>query len=90
MERPITRQAFMEQVLKIGLVTQMINMDIPDPFQTFVAKKYTNAKGYVHDFFTGEWSYRCLSCKEDMSAPSRKIMTKIRIYHTRNECLNGY
>ncbi len=64
--------------------------DIPDPFQTFVAKKYANAKGYVHDFFTGEWSYRCLSCKEDLSAPSRKIMTKIRIYHTRNECLGGY
>ena len=33
----------------------MINMEIPDPFQTFVAKKYANAKGYVHDFFTGEW-----------------------------------
>jgi hypothetical protein len=64
--------------------------DIPDPFETFVAKKYANAKGYVHDFFTGEWSYRCLSCKDDMSAPSRKIMTKIRLYHTRNECLGGY
>lgn len=64
--------------------------DIPDPFQTFVAKKYANAKGYVHDFFTGEWSYRCTTCKDDLYAPSRKIMTKIRLYHTRNECLNGY
>ena len=66
------------------------SLEIPDPFQTFVAKKYANAKGYVHDFFTGEWSYRCLTCKEDMSAPSRKIMTKIRLYHTRNECTGGY
>ena len=64
--------------------------DIPDPFQTFVAKKYANAKGYVHDFFTGEWSYKCLSCKEDLIGPSRKILTKIRLFHTRNECLGGY
>jgi len=89
MERLIIRQTFMEQVLKIGLVTQMINMDIPDPFQTFVAKKYANAKGYVHDFFTGEWSYKC-ACNEMLYAPSRKIMTKIRLFHTRNECLGGY
>jgi len=66
------------------------SLKIPDPFQTFVAKKYYKAKGYVHDLFTGEWSYKCLTCKEDMSAPSRKIMTKIRLFHTRNECLNGY
>ena len=64
--------------------------DIPDPFQTFVSNKYANAKGYIHDFFTGEWSYRCLTCKDNMSAPSRKIMTKIRLFHTRNECLGGY
>ena len=63
--------------------------DIPDPFQTFVAKKYANAKGYVHDFFTGEWSYKC-ACNEMLYAPSRKVMTKIRLFHTRNECLGGY
>ena len=66
------------------------SLEIPDPFQTFVAKKYAKAKGYVHDFFTGEWSYKCLTCKEDLSGPSRKIMTKIRLYHTRNECTGGY
>jgi len=71
-------------------VFNVINMQIPDPFQTFVAKKYASAKGYVHEFFTGEWSYRCLTCKDNLSAPSRKIMTKIRLYHTRNECLGGY
>ena len=27
------------------------NMEIPDPFQTFVANKYANAKGAVYDFF---------------------------------------
>ncbi len=64
--------------------------DIPDPFTVFVANKYANAKGSKYDFFTGEWSYRCLTCNEDMSAPSRKIMIKVRLYHTRNECLNGY
>ncbi len=66
------------------------SLEIPDPFQTFVANKYSNAKGYVHDFFTGEWTYKCLTCKDDLSAPSRKIMTKIRLYHTRNECTGGY
>jgi hypothetical protein len=68
----------------------MINLEIPDPFATFVAHKYSNAKGYVRDFFTGEWSYNCACCNEDLSAPSRKIMTKIRLFHTRNECLGGY
>jgi hypothetical protein len=64
--------------------------DIPDPFAVFVAKKYTNAKGLKYDFFTGEWSYDCAACGEPLDAPSKKIMTKIRLYHSRNECLNGY
>ena len=64
--------------------------DIPDPFQTFVAKKYANAKGAVYDFFSGEWSYTCKACNEGLFGPSRKILTKIRLYHSRNECLNGY
>ena len=66
------------------------SLRIPDPFQTFVAKKYAKAKGYRFDFFTGEWDYKCSTCKEDLSAPSRKTMTKIRLFHTRNECLGGY
>lgn len=77
-------------ILLIWTHLMITNLEIPDPFQTFVAKKYANAKGYVHDFFTGEWSYRCLTCKDDMSAPTRKIMTKIRLFHTRNECTGGY
>lgn len=68
----------------------MINMEIPDPFQTFVAKKYANAKGYIYDFFSNEWYYKCSTCKEDFAGPSRKILTKIRLFHTRNECLGGY
>jgi hypothetical protein len=63
--------------------------DIPDPFQTFVTKKNAKGKGYGYDYFTKEWSFKC-SCKEILSAPSRKIMTKIRLFHTRNECLGGY
>jgi hypothetical protein len=66
------------------------SLEIPDPFQTFVAKKYANAKGAVYDFFSGEWSFTCATCKDDMYAPSRKILTKIRLYHSRNECLGGY
>jgi hypothetical protein len=68
----------------------MINMEIPDPFQTFVAKKYANAKGAVYDFFSGEWHMKCGCCNEELFAPSRKILTKIRLFHTRNECLGGY
>lgn len=73
-----------------GMKTINKHYDIPDPFQTFVAKKYSNAKGYMHDFFIREWSYRCNACKEDLSGPSRKTMTKIRLFHSRNECLGGY
>ena len=63
--------------------------DIPDPFTVFVDNKYANAKGAGYDFFAREWSFKC-ACEEMLYAPSRKIMTKIRLYHTRNECLNGY
>lgn len=65
-------------------------MEIPDPFQTFVSKKYANAKGSIYDFFSGEWDYTCGACDESMSAPNKKTLTKIRLYHSRNECLNGY
>jgi len=68
----------------------MFNMEIPDPFQIFVSKKYQNYKGYIYDFFTGEWSFKCATCNEPLDAPSKKIMTKIHLYHTRNECLGGY
>ena len=66
------------------------NMEIPDPFQTFVAKKYSNAKGYVYDYFSGDWYLKTSCCGEELYAPTKKIMNKIRLYHTRNECLNGY
>jgi len=68
----------------------MINLEIPDPFQTFVFNKYKNYKGYLYDFFTGEWTFKCSCCGEVLDAPSKKIMTKIRLYHTRNECTGGY
>jgi hypothetical protein len=68
----------------------MINMEIPDPFQTFVINKYSKVNGYGYDFFAQEWYYKCSTCSEDLSAPTRKIMTKIRLFHTRNECLNGW
>jgi hypothetical protein len=68
----------------------MINMEIPDPFQTFVANKYANYKGAVYDFFAKEWHMKCGCCSEDLFAPTRKILTKVRLYHTRNECCGGY
>jgi hypothetical protein len=73
-----------------GEGNKITNLEIPDPFAIFVANRYNGYKGIVRDFFTGEWYMSCLSCDEDLFAPSRKIMTKIRLYHTRNECLNGY
>jgi uncharacterized metal-binding protein YceD (DUF177 family) len=66
------------------------NMEIPDPFATFVAHKYANFKGMRYDFFSGEWDMECAACNEPLSAPNKKTMTKIRLYHTRNECLGGY
>jgi hypothetical protein len=64
--------------------------DIPDPFETFVSNKYKNYKGYMYDFFNREWSFKCSGCHENLDAPTKKIMTKIRLYHTRNECMGGW
>jgi hypothetical protein len=70
---------------------EMLNhYEIPDPFQTFVAKKYANAKGLVYDFFAKEWYLKTACCGEELYAPDKKTIIKIRLYHTRNECLNGY
>jgi hypothetical protein len=69
----------------------MINLEIPDPFTTFRMKKYAEQKGgYRYDFFSGEWDMNCGCCNELLIAPNKKTMTKIRLYHTRNECLGGY
>lgn len=68
----------------------VINMEIPDPFATFVANKYANAKGLAYDFFAKEWYLKAACCGEELYAPNKKTMNKIRLYHTRNECLNGY
>ena len=66
------------------------SLEIPDPFDTFVAHKYANFKGAKYDFFSGEWDMECGACKEPLNAGSKKMLTKIRLYHTRNECLGGY
>ena len=68
----------------------MISYEIPDPFQTFVSNKYKNYAGALYDFFAKEWQMKCGCCKEDLYAPTKKILTKIRLYHTRNECTGGY
>lgn len=66
------------------------NMEIPDPFATFVAHKYANFKGMTYDFFGKEWRLETACCGEELYAPNKKTMTKIRLYHTRNECMGGY
>jgi hypothetical protein len=68
----------------------MRTYDIPDPFETFVSNKYKNYVGALYDFFSREWYMKCGCCKEDLYAPTKKILTKIRLYHTRNECTGGY
>lgn len=68
----------------------LTSFEIPDPFETFVRNKYANAKGLRYDFFSGEWDMECAACGEPLNAPNKKTMTKIRLFHTRNECLGGY
>ena len=68
----------------------MISYEIPDPFDTFVANKYKDYNGMLYDFFAREWHMQCGCCEEDLYAPNKKTMTKIRLYHTRNECTGGY
>jgi len=66
------------------------SLEIPDPFATFVAHKYANFKGMVYDYFAKEWYLKTACCGEELYAPNKKTMTKIRLYHTRNECMGGY
>lgn len=68
----------------------MINLEIPDPFEAFVAHKYANFKGMLYDFFAREWSGQCLCCGEELYAPTKKKYNKNRLYHTRNICTGGY
>jgi hypothetical protein len=66
-------------------------MEIPDPFTAFRIAKYAKQKhGARYDFFSGEWDMDCGACGEPLNAPNKKTLTKIRLYHTRNECLNGW
>lgn len=64
--------------------------DITDPFQEFVSRKYANSRGPRYNYFAREWDFNCGCCGEPLNAPNRKTMIKIRLYHTRNECLGGY
>jgi hypothetical protein len=43
-----------------------------------------------YDFFAKEWYLKTACCGEELYAPNKKTMVKIRLYHTRNECLGGY
>lgn len=85
---PLLMQLFILGLICIGV--EMLSFEIPDPFQTFVTKKYANAKGLVYDFFAKEWYLKTACCGEELYAPNKKTMTKIRLYHSRNECLGGY
>ena len=69
----------------------LTNFEIPDPFTEFCIAKYEKQKGSLrYDFFSGEWDMNCYCCGEYLSAPNKKTMTKIRLFHTRNECLGGW
>ena len=74
----------------VGYGVHMLrSLEIPDPFQTFVTKKYENYKGMLYDFFAREWTGQCC-CGQELYAPTKKEYTKNRLYHTRNECMGGY
>jgi hypothetical protein len=64
--------------------------DIPDPFLEFVEKKYKNFSGMKYHFFDKFWSTKCGACNTELDGPNKKTLVKIRLFHTRNECLNGY
>jgi hypothetical protein len=68
----------------------MFSLEIPDPFEVFVSKKYTRFKGATYDFFGREWHMECGCCGYDIYAPNKKSLKKTRLFHTRNECLGGY
>lgn len=68
----------------------MINLELPDPFDIFVSNKYKDYRGMLYDFFAREWHLKAACCGEDLYAPNKKTMSKIRLYHTRNECMGGY
>ena len=68
----------------------MINLEIPDPFTVFVKNKYSESKGLLYDFFAKEWYLKTACCGEELYAPNKKTMVKIRLYHTRNECMGGW
>jgi len=65
-------------------------MEIPDPFTKFRIDKYNRTSGLKYDFFAKEWYLKTACCGEELYAPNKKTMTKIRLYHTRNECTGGY
>jgi len=77
-------------VVGYNTIMTLQSYDIPDPFETFVAKKYENYKGMLYDFFAGEWHLKTVCCGQDLYAPNKKTMNKTRLYHTRNECLGGW
>jgi len=66
------------------------NMEIPDPFATFVAERDKDSKLPKYDYFAREWSMITACCETELFAANRKMLTKIRLYHTRNECMGGY
>ena len=70
--------------------SEMINLDIPDPFMTTKTKEYGSVKGYQYDYFAQEWTILCLACNTDLYSPTKYDMIKTHLYHTRNECLGGW
>ena len=70
--------------------TMLSMYEIPDPFQEFVDRKYRNSSGMKYHFFDKFWSTKCGACDIELDGPSKKTLVKIRLFHTRNECLNGY
>ena len=70
--------------------TMLSMCEIPDPFADFIERKYANVKGLKYHFFDKIWITKCGTCNLELDGPNKKILLKIKLYHTRNECLNGY
>ena len=48
------------------------------------------SNGWQYDFFAGEWTVTCSTCREPLEGGTKTMLALIHKYHTKNECLGGW
>ena len=46
--------------------------------------------GYRYNFMDKEWFMRCGCCNEPLFGKTKTMLSLIRKFHTKNECLGGW